>query len=398
MRTFLLGSLLVAPMLFGFMITGCSHGSTPKDSTAGAPPKDWPEKMQRLSAVLTDLMPYVANPKKFSAAENAAKIEQDTAELKALAHSLKTGAMPNNDPSMKVVSQLFDEDIGRALSSLKSGNRDYARRILGDTTSYCIQCHTQTNNGPEFPRLTFDPQVKDLKPLDRAEFLAATRQFEPALASFKQALAEPDLARTDSYAYETAAKEALGITVRVHKDPKEALGLIKAIEKNHDLRPPFKKTIANWKHSLEAWKKEKPSKTPRTALQELTEAEALITNAQKSTSAPLDDSQDIAYERASGLLHDLLQRPDRSDELSARALYLSGVASEATRDSDFWGMHETYYEQCIRLRPATEQARQCYSRLSDSIQLGYSGSSGTNVPPDVQKRLDSYKALAFGEK
>lgn len=389
---------LVGLLFTSALMAACGHGSLTQTSTAGAPPKDWPAKMQRLSAVLSDLMPYLASSKKFSMKENEAKIERDTAELKSLAHSLKTGEMPNNDPSMKIVSQLFEDDLSRALSSLRSGNRDYARRILSDTTTYCIQCHTQTNNGPEFPHLAMNLQTNDLKPLDRAELFAATRQFEPALENFKLALAERDLAQTDTYAYQAAARDALAISVRVHKDPKEALGLIKTIEKNKELSPAFKRTVASWRRSLEAWKKEKPSKTPKTALQELTEAETLIAAAQKNQGAPLDNSQDIVYERASSLLHDLLQRPDRSDELSARALYLSGLASEATRDSNFWGMHETYYEQCIRTRPLTEQARQCFGRLKDSVLLGYSGSSGTTVPPDVQKRLDSYEALAFGAR
>ncbi len=377
-------------------VSACSHPAPTQDSTAGRPPQDWPAKMQRLSAVLTNLMPFVASPKKFSAEENFEKIEKDTAELKSLAHSMKTGEMPNNDPSMKVVSQLFDEDLGRALASLKNGNRDYARRILSDTTSYCIQCHTQTKNGPEFPRLTLDFQLKDLKPLDRAEFLAATRQFEPALESYKQALSETELAKSDSFAYEAAARDALGISVRVHKDPNEALGLIKTIEKNKALKPQFRKSVSAFKKSLEAWKKEKPSKTPRSALEELTQAEALIASAQKANS--LESPQDMVYERASGLLHDLLQRPERTDELSARALYLSGLASEATRDSSFWTMHETYYEQCIRVKPMTEQARQCFAKLKDAVEVGYSGSSGTNVPADVQKRLEGFRALAFGEK
>lgn len=389
----LLGASIVSTL-------GCSHPQGAKQTTAGAPPKDWPQKMQQLSQILSDLLPFVANPKKFSDPANAEKIERDTTELKALAHALKTGEMPNNDPSMKVVSQLFDDDLARALASLKNGNRDYARRILSDTTSYCIQCHTQTNNGPEFPMLSFDLQMKDLKPLDRAEFLTATRQFEPALVSYKQALSEPDLAKTDTFAYEAAAREALAISVRVHKDPKEALGLIKAISKNRALPAPFKKTTAAWKKSLEEWRKEKPKKLAKNenpALHELAQAETLIAGARSAQSNPLDGSQDIPYLRAASLLHDLIQRPTRTDELSARALYLLGISSEATRDTNFWGMHETYYEQCIRLRPRTEQSRQCFGRLKDSVLMGYSGSGGTVVPPAIQKRLDSYQLLAFGD-
>jgi cytochrome c553 len=391
--------LNVAMLGFALIFFGCSQPQSAKETTAGVPPKDWPQKMQQLSKVLSDLLPFIASQKKFTDPANAEKIERDTTELKSLTHALKTGEMPNNDPSMKVVSQLFDDDLSRALASLKNGNRDYARRILSDTSSYCIQCHTQTNNGPEFPRLTLELQMKDLKPLDRAEFLTATRQFEPALAAYKQALSEPDLASTDAFAYETAAREALAISVRVHKDPKEALGLVKTIKKNRALPAPFKKTTAAWQKSLEQWKKERPKKLARNedpSLHELNQAEALINAARSSGAAPLDSSQDIYYLRAGSLLHDLLQRPTHTDELSARALYLLGVASEATRDTNFWGMHETYYEQCIRLRPVTEQSRQCFGRLKDSVLMGYSGSAGTVVPPSIQKRLDSYELLAFG--
>jgi hypothetical protein len=389
-------SLIILVLVGAF---ACGHPQTAKDSTAATPPKEWPQKMQRLSVLLTDLLPYVANPKKFSDPGNAAKIEQDTSELKSLAHSLKLGEMPSNDPSMKVVSQLFDDDLGRALASLKSGNRDYARRILGDTTTYCIQCHTQTNNGPEFPRLTLDLQMKDLKPLDRAELFAATRQFEPALTAYREVLTEPELARADSFAYESSAREAMAITVRVHKDPKEGLRLIKAIEKNKALTPAFKKTAGAWKKSLESWRKEKPKKLGKSedpALHELNEAEALIAMARKNEETPLDHSQDIIYDRAASLLHDLLQRPNRTDELSARALYLSGLSSEATRDANFWGLHETYYEQCIRVRPQSEQAKQCFERLKQSVLFGYSGSSGTVVPGEVQRRLDSFQVMAYG--
>ncbi len=382
-----------------FSCLACSHPLPEKEMTAGVPPKDWPQKMQQLSRVLSDLLPFVASPKKFGDPANSEKIERDTLELKTLAHALKTGEMPSNDPSMKVVSQLFDDDLSRALASLKNGNRDYARRILSDTTSYCIQCHTQTNNGPEFPKLTLDLQTKDLKPLDRAEFLTATRQFEPALAAYKQALSEPDLASSDTFAYETAARQALAISVRVHKDPKEALSLVKAMSKNRALPVSFKKTAAAWQKALETWKKEKPKKLAKNedpGLHELNQAEILINSARSTDAAPLDGSQDIQYLRAASLLHDLLQRPTRTDELSARALYLLGLSSEATRDTNFWGMHETYYEQCIRLRPHSEQSRQCFSRLKESVLMGYSGSSGTSVPPSIQNRLDSYQLLAFG--
>jgi hypothetical protein len=393
-RLFVLSALLLSLVGFGL---GCTSKSKEADSSAetSAQAKAWPEKMQLLSKTMSELLPLVASKKKFADPKNSEAIESRTETLRKLAHSVKAGPKPNADPSMQVVSHLMEEDITRALEALRSGNRDYARNVLRDTTSYCIQCHTQSNNGPEFPKLTLDVKVKDLAPLERAEFYAATRQFEPALETYREALGDPLLAKADAYDYETAARTALAISVRVHKDPKEASALVKTVRKNKALTPPLKTVSKQWEQSIQSWSKEKPT-NDATPQARLIEAERLIAKAQKVQEFPLDHSQDITYFRASSILHELLQAPDRSDDFSARALYLAGLASEATRDMNFWTMHETMYEQCIRLRPETEQARQCYSRLNDSVKLGYSGSAGTNIPPEIKRRLDSYRTLAFG--
>lgn len=357
--------------------------------------KAWPEKMQLLSKTMSELLPLVASRKKFSDPKNEQLIESRTEILKTLAHSIKTGPKPNADPSMQVVSGLMEDDISRALDGLRSGNRDYARHVLSDTTSYCIQCHTQSSNGPEFPKLTLDVKVKELAPMEQAEFYAATRQFEPALETYRKVLASPEAAKSDVYDYESAARTALAISVRVHKNPKEAQTIVRTVQKNKAVRQPLRKIANAWERSVKSWSKEMPTKNT-TPAQELAIAEKLVTGAQKTQEFPLDHSQDVTYFRASSILHDLLEQPSRTDDFSARALYLAGVSSEATRDMNFWTMHETMYEQCIRLTPATEQAKQCYGRLSDSIKLGYSGSAGTNIPPEIQRRLTAYKTIAFG--
>lgn len=63
---------------------------------------------------------------------------------------------------------------------------------------------------------------------------------------------------------------------------------------------------------------------------------------------------------------------------------------------NFWTMHETFYEQCIRLRPGTEQARQCFAKLKDSVTLGYSGSAGVNIPSEVSARLEGFRLMSEG--
>lgn len=393
----LLPTTLAVVLVVGLVNCSSKPALSPKDAETAAANKAWPEKMQLLSKTMSDLLPLVASRKKFSDPKNEKVILERTETLRTLAHAVKTGPKPNADPSMQVVSGLMEEDIKRALDGLRSGNRDYARHVLNDTTSYCIQCHTQTSNGPEFPKLTLDVKVQELAPMEQAEFYAATRQFEPALETYRKVLASPESAKNDAYDYESAARTALAISVRVHKSPQEAQTIIRTVQKNKSVPRPMQKIASAWDRSVKTWSKEKPTKDA-TPAQDLATAERLVTGAQKTQEFPLDHSQDVTYFRASAILHDLLQQPSRTDDFSARALYLAGLSSEATRDMNFWTMHETMYEQCIRLTPGTEQAKQCYGRLSDSIKLGYSGSAGTNIPPEIKRRLDAYKQIAFADQ
>ena len=387
--------------LITFLALGaCSSKPAPapsaeKAENATQAPTTWQAKMQGLSKTLSDLLPLVASRAKFNDPKNMDKITADTQQLKTLAHSLKMGGSPNSDPTMRVMSSLFNDDLERALEGLRGGNPDYSRQILKDTTAYCIECHTQTNNGPDFPRLNLTVDTNELTSLEQAEFFSATRQFGPALEAYKRVLADQSLAKTDPFAWEQAARSALAIVVRVKMDTKETGALLAKIEALPTLPVSTKRAIKTWKKSLKEWQKE-PRKPLKTAEAVLSKSNSLINEAQKLQEFPLDHSEDILYFRAGSLLHDLLATQDRSTEQTARALYLSGVVSETTRDMNFWTLHETYYEQCIQVLPHSKQAKECYEHLNDSVTAGYSGSSGTRIPPEVQTRLNKLRELAVG--
>jgi len=368
------------------------------DNHAEVDPKAaWAVKMQSLSTTLSELLPLVASKKKFDAPENSERIETNTRNLKGLVHSLNEGDKPSADPSLKVMSGLFAEDIERALDSLRGGNRIYARQILKDTTSYCIQCHTQNNNGPNFPELKLSINTAELTKVEQAEFFTATRQFDRSLAAYLEALKDGALAKSDPFAWEQAARSALAILTRVKNDPKEAKALLDKIESQQSLPESTKKALVSWKKSVQEWAKEKKTKTQKPD-DLVKRAENLIAQAQKRQEFPLDHSQDIVFFRASSILHDFLASRAADDRLQAKALYLAGAAAEATRDMNFWTLHESYYEQCIRLYPHSKQAEQCFERLKDSITLGYSGSSGINIPPEVSRRLEGYREAALPKK
>jgi hypothetical protein len=375
----------------------CSHSDSKNLSSGkGEHSGNWQERMQALSKVLSDLLPLVANEAKFSDPKNSMRIDQDTKALKTLAHSLNSDSLPaNSDPSLRITADLFEEDINRALTSLQAGRTENARLVLRDTTAYCIQCHTQTNNGPNFPRLNLSVNLQDLSLLERAEFYTATRQFDHALEAFYKVIDDKAFAKTHPFEWEQAARSAIAITIKVEKDPDKLIKLVQKIEENNSTPIFVQKSVRPWIAAAREWKRE-PHALLRSPSEMLKSASRIISKAQKQQAFPLDHSQDILYFRASAVLHDLLAIHNVKDELSAEALYFSGITAEATRDLNFWTLHETYYEMCIRRAPRTELARKCYQRLNDSVLLGYSGSSGTTIPPEVQNNLNELKKLLPG--
>jgi cytochrome c553 len=377
--------------------TGSKKSDPAKKAEAAQTPASqsasWNEKMQALSRSLSSLLPMVTSKSKFNDPKNQAQIEKDVRNLRSLAHSLKGDAGPMADPAVPAMTGLFEEDLERALEALRSGNREFARQSLRDTTSYCIQCHTQTGTGPNFPQLNLNIDTNSLTSLEQAEFFAATRQFDRALMAYERALSDEALARSNPFEWEQAARTALAITVQVKNSHADAQKLLAQIQTNAALPSSTQQALRAWKKSVRDWAKEKPARDLSPA-KKLEFAQSLIRQAKNRQEFPMDHSQDILYFRASGLLHQLLGSGELKGEPLAETLYWAGVASEASRDMNFWTLHETYYEQCIRTMPSSAVAKKCFERLSESVTLGYSGSAGVNIPPEVIQRLERFKNMA----
>lgn len=63
----------------------------------------------------------------------------------------------------------------------------------------------------------------------------------------------------------------------------------------------------------------------------------------------------------------------------------------------FWlSQAEAYLETAIRLAPGKPVARNAYGLLAEYLTAGYSGSAGTNLPPDVREKLEVLRGISEG--
>jgi hypothetical protein len=103
-------------------------------------------------------------------------------------------------------------------------------------------------------------------------------------------------------------------------------------------------------------------------------------------------------------MHAALQRSSSSCEArpssiratrpSTFSLFNLGVATATVRDPMLWGLDGVYLEACIRENPGTAIAARCFSVLLDRTVFGFTGSSGTVLPSDVDSRLQTLAKLA----
>jgi hypothetical protein len=355
--------------------------------------KSWRGKMRDVSNALSEVVPYLyptsdKDPKALM--DKVTKLHDATEKLDVKKdHIIKNGDF---DPALIYFADSFKDDIDRAYLSLKKGYSDYARYTLINSTAYCIGCHTRTSSGTQFPLVqAFATSLKNAPWIARMEFLAATRQFDAAYDEIIKELGKPAGQSLNSLDLERGAKLGLSIAIRVKQDPNQALKLTEALKNSQNISPFTRETANNWQRDIQAWKEEKPKKYS-SSLEMVKDAKKLIAKAQDS-----NGHGEVSFLRASALLHNLLKSYPRSREQS-EAFYLLGLSYTRLQDLGLWNLQEMYFRACILEAPHSEMAEKCYQEFKESIIVGYSGSSGIHVPPDVQSQLQHLKKMAERSK
>jgi len=356
----------------------------------------WSQKMQELYKTLVEITTDTSSDQRFNAPENKSRIEKNVKKLADRAHEMSTkGISPDADPTIKMLSGLFQEETKQAYWALKSGNRSYARGILNQVSSYCIACHTRNDSGPSFSSLPFEPAAKNLTSIEQGRFYAATRQYDKALDVFQKVVDDAAAPIERPLEWEQAVRLGLAVSIRVKKDPDQARALVERVIGSK--KAPFflKQDALKWKESILKWKEE----IPRRALTEEglhMEAIQLVAQAREFQKYPMDHAADVLYLRASAVIHELLQKfPD--GRYAQDGLLMAGMCYDVLRPLSLDAIHEIYYEACIKKAPHTPTAELCYRRYEQSTYEGYTGSAGTFLPDDMRQKLQRLESLAHPE-
>ncbi|MGH0028810.1 MAG: c-type cytochrome [Myxococcota bacterium] len=353
----------------------------------GAPsdPAATRQTMQSIFAAMTVLLPLSLDGDAYEDPANAQKIGDALAVLDANSAGLsKHGA--SSDVSFAHLARSLAIDTRDIRLRYAEGHVRESRYLVQTLTETCVACHSRLPSGSAPQSAAFVRELEQAHlPIDqRAKLAYATRQFDVAADLYEQMLVtEPpndlDLSgHLDDY---------LELTLRVLRSPEQALASMESFEKRKGMSPALREDVTAWVASLKQLVKRPPKGDA------LAKAHALLRHEDEGN---LEFSRTALVEHleASGLLHRALET-GLEGERRAEAYYLLGWIETRIGRTYWLSQAEAYLETAIRLSPGSETAARAYDLLEEFLVAGYTGSSGSHVPPDIQTKLDALRWIAL---
>ncbi|HSA59097.1 MAG TPA: hypothetical protein VLJ37_05370 [bacterium] len=365
---------------------------TPAARAEQASTEELKPMMNQNFATILELQEIAASPESFRKAANYAKIVALIDRLEGIAHVMPevTGA---TRPGLSAVASVYSEYLADLKEAAKSGNPVYLRNRIRTATGFCFECHTSSATGKTFRDGGRRLDALKLTPFQKAEFLAATRQFDKAISLYQDILAKEPSVAARSTELPHAVRNALTIAVRVKQDPKLAQEILDRVHARKDLSGFFRGQIEAWKKDVGEWKREKSLDPSAPAVSWLEKARRLVDRAQTLQTYQADHAGDVSYLRAVSFAQETLARPT-TPEQKAEALRILGVSHSVLEDPLLWNLDEYYLEACVTGLPHSETAKKCFDRWLQETTFGFSGSQGLDLPPDMPARIDRLRELA----
>jgi hypothetical protein len=316
----------------------------------------WHGSMRKMAVSMTELIPELSRPEVFLSSEDKAKTIKKSKAFLGYVHKIKENtAPPTQDPIVSMMSGDLKNQIEAAIRKMEVGNWSRGAQQMLAVSNHCIGCHTLTQ-GPA--TAIIKEKLDGFSHIQKANFYAATRQFDRAVVNYEYALADKKWATDHENEWVETFKRLLAITVRTRNSPNLTLELISRFFDTKVYSESLKPTVLVWRQHSKEWATERENKKERL---DLNGVRALIEKADSLQIKNKGPVSFLLYLRASSLLHSLLSKP--ADSKNQEVLLLSGQIAEVLAEQNFWVYSEHYYRRCVELDPKSKFGITCSERL-----------------------------------
>ena len=307
---------------------------------------------------------------------------------------------PGFRPSLDTINVHIQETI----DSLQSKHKVFAHARLKAMTALCVSCHSQlssavsknafVNVASNMGRDHFDSDFA------YANYLYLVRRFKDATKYFDLSIknyilesqkAPPGMLLDDKVVngeLYTSLRRILSIYTKINVEPSQAISYLRKYASDKSISKITRSDINSWILALEKWKKFDVAK--------IVSVEDFIKNnlaVLESAKDKLNTGEhDITLLIASGVLSKFLNDHPNS-QTTPQILYWLAIAERRLSTTYFFSLGDIYLKECIIQFPTSPYAKKCYQEYEENVLFGYSGSGGTDIPPEEKRELDRLKKL-----
>jgi hypothetical protein len=362
-----------------------------KTLQSNAPRDETRARMAEIFAAMRFLLPLSLDAEKFEDALQRERVEQALALLDGSAASLAEHGRGQEVPFAHL-SRALAIDARDIHVRYQQGHAREARYLVQTLTETCVACHSRLPAASDAPRseaFVAEIATQDLRAAQRAKLAYATRQFDDAEALYEAVLVDPAVSATD-IDLDGHLDDYLELEIRVRQDPARAARTLARFGARKDLSPALRGEVTHWRAALQQLAARGAVAAP------LQVARAEVAQAEAGRPEHVERESLVEYLDASALLHRSVAADGASTAQQADAYLLLGTIETRIGRSFWLSQAEAYLETAIRLAPGKPVARDAYALLEDYLTAGYSGSGGTNLPPDVQQKLQLLRGISEG--
>ena len=338
------------------------------------------------------LLPLSLNDERFS----------DPAERKTIQNALNRladgGATleqhgRERDEGFSFLSRSLAQDAREIRIRFEAGKTDQARFLLHEVTRTCVACHSRFSDPPASSladRFVSASDIAELPLEERVRLEVATRQFDRAVGTY-EALLKSNALSAGNLDRSGILDDYLELSIRVLGDFAGPARALEQFAKRDDLNNALRADVTAWIAALHSVPLIAPDAPP------LPRAKTLLRKADDDARFPSDRMVLVHYFAASSLLNLFVaERPTGGAEV-AEAYYLLGLIESRVGRSIWISQTESFLEAAIRAAPEQPVAEQAYDLLEEFLVSGYTGSAGTNIPPEEMRLLRELRALIDAE-
>jgi hypothetical protein len=353
--------------------------------------------MGNVYGAYTKLLPYIYStnptataPKMKQSKSDLVKNLTDLSEIFKSAKHADFFKRPGFRPSLETINNHLEETI----ITVQSGNFIFAQKRLNVLGALCVSCHSQIpqsvaknafgDNVVKESRESFDSD------LSYANYLYLVRRFDESRTFFEKAIND-GLDKNSRYSHQellSALRTALSIDTKITFNADKTEFFIKKWEGDKRLSSSDRKMLSRWKTDLSHWKSFTPAEVK--SIPDFISKHLVKLDMKKELMFSGED--DVTLYVSAGVLQNyLVEHP--STDMTPEVLYWLSIIERRMNNTYFFSLGDLYLKDCITKYPASAYAKKCYQEYADSIEAGYSGSSGTDIPLEERKEMARLKAL-----